>query len=131
MPDKGPHILPRDIAKLAYEAGWIDADRLLVAVSVCIAESNGYTHARHTNADGSIDRGLWQINSSHTDITDAQADDPVRATAFARNLYEAHNNTFTPWAAFTNLAYRGPRAMPYAAQGIANFLLVKHGLPIV
>src|SRR5487761_1554445 len=35
----------------------------LLAISQ--AESSGYEKACHTNSDGSIDRGLWQINSSH------------------------------------------------------------------
>lgn len=128
----GPHLLPRQIAKLAYEAGFIDADKLFIMTAIAIAESNGYYHARHKNDDGSIDRGLMQINDkAHPDISDAEADDPVKAMAFARKIYEGRNNTFTAWSAFTNHAYLGPRAAPYAAQGIANFLLTRHGLPIV
>lgn len=127
---KGPHIQPREIARLCYQAGWTDADRLLIAVSVCLGEGNGYTHARHTNDDGSIDRGLWQINTIHHDISDDDCDDPVKATAYARKLYEGHSNTFAPWAAFTGGAYRGPRAMGYAFDGVANFLRVKHGFPV-
>ena len=131
MPES-PHLLPREIAKLCYNAKWIDADRLFIAVAVCIAESNGYTEATHVNADGSTDRGLWQINNkAHPEMTDADCFDPVKATAYARKVYEGRSNTFTAWAAFNNGAYLGPRAAPYAAQGIANFLLTRHGLPIV
>lgn len=128
----GPHLLPRQIAKLAYESGFIDADKLFIMTAITIAESNGYSKARHTNPDGSIDRGLLQINDrAHPDISDIEADDPVKAMAWARKIYEGRNHTFTAWSAYTNLAYLGPRAASYAAQGVANFLLVKHGLPIV
>jgi hypothetical protein len=127
----GPHIKPRDIAKLCYEADWIDADRLVVAVAVCLAEGNGYTTARHVNGDGSVDRGLWQINDrAHPSMTDAECDDPKKATAYARKLYEERSNTFGAWSAFTNGAYRGPRALGYAFDGVANFLRVKHGYPV-
>lgn len=125
------HLRPRDIAALCYRAGWIDADKLLTAISVCIAESNGYPDARHVNPDGSIDRGLWQINDrSHSGVSDAEAYDPIQATAYARQLYEDHSNSFRAWAAYTNGAYRGPRAMGYAFDGIANFLRVRHGFPV-
>lgn len=33
--------------------------------SIALAESGGYTQAHHTNADGTVDQGLWQINSSN------------------------------------------------------------------
>lgn len=129
--DKGEHLLPRELAKLCYNAGWIDADKLLIAVSVAIAEGNGYTRATHVNSDGSVDRGIWQINSkAHPTMSEADCFDPVKATAYARKLYEGRNNTFTAWAAYTNGAYRGTRAMGYAFDGIANFLRIKHGYPL-
>src|SRR4051812_45562916 len=106
----GPHLLPRELAKLCYEAGWIDADKLLIAVSICIAEGNGYVQARHVNSDGSIDRGIWQINDkAHPDISDADAYDPVKATAWARKLYETRGNTFNAWTAYNNGAYKDSR----------------------
>lgn len=116
---------------MCYNAGWTNADKLLLAVSICLAESNGYTHARHTNPDGSIDRGLWQINDqAHSDITDADADDPIKATAWARKIYEGRSEGFSSWAAYTNGAYKGPRAMGYALDGVRNYLAEKHGFPV-
>lgn len=130
MPD-GPHLLPREIAKLTYEAGWKDAEKLLIAVSVCIAESNGYVRARHNNADGSIDRGLWQINNlAHPGVSDSEADNPVWATRYARQLYESRGHTFNAWAAYTNGAWKGERALGHAFDGVANFLREKYGYPV-
>lgn len=133
----GPHLLPRELAKLCYEAGWIDAQRLLESVSIIQAESNGYVirrgpvHADGTigNADGSIDRGLWAINSfAHANISDADCDNPVKATAYARKLYL--DSGWRSWSSFANGQYKQAHAMGYAAPGISNFLLLKNGLLI-
>lgn len=62
--------LIRSIAK-SYE---VDPD---LAVRVAKCESGLKTNARNVNATGSVDRGLYQINSYwHPDVSDAQADDP-------------------------------------------------------
>ncbi len=125
------HLYARDIAKLAYEAGWTDADKLLVAVSVCIAESNGYADRTHVNDAGSIDRGLWQINDRwHPEVTDAQAFDPVFATTFARGLYRDRSYSFRAWNAYNDGSYKGERAMGYALNGVRNFLAAKYGFPV-
>jgi len=106
-------------------------------VSIIIAESNGYEKRRGPvqpdgtigNPDGSVDRGLWQINSkAHPDISDADCDDAVKATAHARKMYLA--NRWGSWSSFANLQYRGPKAMGYAFDGVANFLRIKNGFPI-
>lgn len=48
------------------------------------AESGGNPAAEHVNANGSIDRGLVQINSAaHPEISDAQARNPHFAVAWA------------------------------------------------
>lgn len=36
-----------------------------MAAAIAMAESNGNSQVTHTNTNGSIDRGLWQINSSN------------------------------------------------------------------
>jgi hypothetical protein len=129
--DKGRHLLPREIAALCYAAGWTDADKLLIAVSVCLAEGNGYEGARHVNTDGSIDRGLWQINDrAHPSVSDEAAYDAKRATLIARGVYIARGATFNAWSAYQNGSYKGPRAMGYAFDGVANFLREKHGFPV-
>lgn len=136
---RGKHFQPREIAALCYEMGWTDAQKLLEAVSVCIAESNGYEKRRgpvHAdgsvgNPDGSVDRGLWAINDkAHPSITDAMADDARQATAIARQIYKDRSYTFRAWASFTNGQYKGSRAMGYAFDGVANFLRLKNGFPL-
>lgn len=130
-PEWGKHFLPRELAKLCYQAGWTDAKRLAVAVAVCIAESNGYEHRTNHNPDGSIDRGLWQINDrAYPNVTDEMAFDAVKATRFARQIYVGRNNQFTAWSAFNNGQYKGERALGYACTGVGNFLLAENGFKV-
>ena len=60
-----------DVAVLVLQRHFADP---FVAVPVEWAEAGGNADAKHGNTDGSIDRGLWQINSRwHPQVTDAQA----------------------------------------------------------
>jgi len=139
MYDKGRLLLPREIARICYKAGWIDALRLVDAVAVVLAESNGYAKRRgpehivngvltYGNTDGSYDRGMWQINTVHKDISDAATDDPVKATAYARKLYL--DRGFRPWAAYTSGRYKNERTFVYAIDGVRNFLAETNGMPL-
>lgn len=53
------------ITQWAYNAGFT-GDNLPIAVAVAYAESSGNTSATHHNRNGTVDYGLWQINSSHS-----------------------------------------------------------------
>lgn len=129
--DKGRHLLPREIARLCFDAGWTHADNLLIAVAVCIAEGNGYERALNVNTNGSRDRGIWQINDyAHPTVSDEAAFSPVRATLVARGIYMARGSSFRAWAAYTNGAWKGPRALGYAFDGVANMLRERHGYPV-
>ena len=67
------------IRKIAKEEG-VDED---LAVRVARAESALNPKARCVNGKGSIDRGLYQINSFyHPEVTDEEADDPEFAIRF-------------------------------------------------
>lgn len=119
---KGHQLQPREIAKLCYEAGWQDAQVLAVAVSVCLAESQGYDHALNVNPDGSRDRGIWQLNDVHKAITDAIAYDPARATTAAFRLYAARQSSFYDWAAYTSGVFLHDSYLGRACVGVANYL---------
>lgn len=133
-PEWGNRYLPREIAKLCYQAGWIDAQRLVVAVAIVLAESNGYEKRWHDNiaeTTGQItsrDRGLWMLNDvAFPKATDIIAYDAVAATRYARQVYVGRGNKFTAWAAFNNGSYKGERALGYAFDGVANFLRLQNG----
>ena len=119
---KGHQWQPREIARWAYDAGWQDAETLAVAVCVCLAESQGYDHALNINPDGSQDRGIWQLNSIHKDITDEIAYDPKRATDAAFKLYVSAGSSFEDWAAYKSKVYLHDSYLGRACVGVANFL---------
>lgn len=55
---------PGQLADLWVKAGGNPKSKYLAA-AVAMAESGGYPNATNTNTNGTIDRGLWQINSIH------------------------------------------------------------------
>ncbi len=118
---RGKQWQPREIAEWAYDAGWHDAKDLVTAVCVCLAESQGYDHAINVNPDGSRDRGIWQLNSIHSKITDQVAYDPIAATDEAFKLWDARGN-FGDWAAYTSGVWKHDSYLGRAAVGVANHL---------
>lgn len=116
----GTQLEPWYIQKLIYEAGWNDLFSALVSGMVCLAESQGFTRAIHVNLDGTEDRGIWQLNSIHKDITDDIAYDPVEATAWAFKLWTARNG-WEDWAAYTTGVYLHDTYLGKAARGLGNY----------
>jgi len=72
------------------------------AVAIMSAESARITNAEHLNNNGSIDRGLFQINSVHGE---ASTFDPVKNAGYAFRLSQGGKN-WTAWAAYNNGAYQ-------------------------
>lgn len=90
MPTPKPETPALDvmIQKIAIEENVDPA----LAVRVAKAESNLNPNAKNVNTDGSIDRGLFQINSKwHPDVTDAQAYDPEFSARFFAKAVKAGN----------------------------------------
>lgn len=87
---------PDQIAELVTRYGF--ADRR-TAIAVVLGESGGRTDAiNRGNSDGSIDRGLWQINSVHSaSIAPAEMFDVEASTAFALRL-SSGGTDFNPWS---------------------------------
>lgn len=95
-----------DLARLLAQAGFTSGTAAATGLSVVAAESGRDPAARHVNDDGSVDRGLWQINDrAHPDVTDDEAYDPWLSTK-AAFLISKGGTSFHPWAAFTNGAYQ-------------------------
>ena len=59
------------------------------ALAICTAESSGNPNATHYNSNGSIDRGLMQINSVHDYMVASPNDfyDPATNIATAYKIY--------------------------------------------
>lgn len=101
----------------ASQAGFI-GNSLDTIVAIAQAESSLNTSAQHTNSDGSIDRGILQINSRyHSEVSDSCAYDAT--CAFGQGYRISNKGTnFHPWATYTSGAYL--RYMPTGSQGLAS-----------
>ncbi len=72
------------------------------AEAVAMAESGGYKYARDRDRNGSVDRGLWQINSIHGHWSSYNVLTNARgARAISRN---GHN--WRPWVTYDTGAFR-------------------------
>lgn len=91
----------QQIAGYAQAAGFT-GQGLTWAVAVALAESGGNAAAQHTNTNGSVDRGLWQINSrAHPEVSSAQAFDPAQAARAAFTISKG-GTSWTPWTTAKN-----------------------------
>jgi Lysozyme like domain len=110
----GRHYSAVRIARVAKRTGFRGRG-WVISVAVALAESGGWTRARHVNLDCSVDRGLWQINSYwHREVSDRQAFKPRRAARAAYRI-SAGGGDWTPWTTYDNGAYRAQMAQARAA----------------
>jgi len=91
-------------AQLARAAGFPD-NEIARAVAISIAENiAGDPTATHVNTDGSIDTGLWQINSVHG-IPSSQLKDPTANAAAAFKIWSDAGRSWSPWSTFKSGKY--------------------------
>jgi Lysozyme like domain len=96
----------RQVAAAVYGGGFRGSE-LPTAVAVALAESGGDPHITHRNSNGSVDYGLMQINSIHSQILAAgRWDDPTSNAKMGYQIYVDAGKKFTPWNAYKNLRYR-------------------------
>jgi hypothetical protein len=115
------------IAGYAAGAGF-SGDDIRIAVAIAKAESGGNPGAKNDtmNRNGSIDYGLFQINSVHASLL-AGKDwaDPAQNAAMAFSVFRDAGSKWTPWATFNSGSYQrymtGPLtpAVPGAPGGAA------------
>lgn len=108
MPLAGEQLTLKEALALCWVVGF-RGPHLIDAVAVMCAESGRYTLAWHDNLDAndevtSVDRGLFQINTIHASLSDAEAYDPLQNAAFAFQLSE-QGTDFSPWAAYNSGAH--------------------------
>lgn len=91
------------IAGYAKGAGF-PANEIATAVAIALAESNGRTDAiNRNNSNGSVDRGLWQINSVH----DKLPGDRFNPADNARLAYQIwKNGGWRAWSTYKSGRYR-------------------------
>lgn len=104
------------VAGLVKKAGFPAADQASM-VAIIKAESGNNTTATHKNANGSIDRGLAQINSVHSQFdANRLLSDPQYNVNAAYSIFKGQG--LSAWATYTSGAYK--KYLNEARSGVAN-----------
>jgi hypothetical protein len=100
-------------AHAAHHVGYRTRQRLVMAVAVGMAESHCRTFVRHWSRptpgcpNGSLDRGMWQINDCyHREVSSRCAHNALCSARVAYRI-SRHGRDWRPWAAYQNGSYRG------------------------
>jgi hypothetical protein len=101
-----------EIGTFAAKAGF-SGTSLAMAVAVALAESNGNPDATDLDHNGTVDRGLWQINSVHTQFSAACDYDPLCAAEAAFSV-SAAGTDWEPW-----VTYQHGAEIPFLPEAIA------------
>jgi surface antigen len=109
------------VQKIAAGAGFT-GNNLNIAVAIAQAESGFRADATNTNKDGSIDRGLWQINSVHTEYIPTLLLADTAYNASAAWTISRNGTNWTPWSTYTSGAYK-----KFLAAGVPTAATVKAG----
>lgn len=120
-PGSGDQGLPTSGTLTPYEIGsyWYSAlapsltdpgsgamfQSMTIAIAVALAESGGKTDATNQNSNGSIDRGLWQINSVHSQYNASQLFQPAYNAMAAVQISNLGTN-WQPWTTYNTGAYQ-------------------------
>ena len=74
------------------------------ARAVCLSESNGNSNAYNVNTNGTVDKGIMQINSCHADlIGDKDLYDPQVNMDIAYQIYRGSG--WRAWSSYNSGAY--------------------------
>jgi len=96
----------KDIGALAYNTGWRGED-VDIAVAVARAESGWNPRATNKNSNGSVDYGLFQINSIHAAIlAGGNWADPEDNAKMAFKVWEDAGGKWGPWVTYWSGTYK-------------------------
>lgn len=112
-----------DVARAAHAAGFPDS-QLVTAVAIAWAESSFDETASHRNSNGSVDYGLWQINTVHgyPELQSGAWRDPAVNAQLAYRVYTAQGwnawSTHKPTdpVGYTRYQTAIPAAVAYVTQ---------------
>jgi hypothetical protein len=105
---------PRQIYALARDAGFT-AGQGVTMTAIALAESGGDTAVTHRNTNGSLDVGLWQINSIHG-YSESAMKDPFQNAKAAKAIHAKQG--YNAWTVFKSGAYN--RQLPAALSGVPS-----------
>ena len=116
-----PFFTMKEVAQIAVNNGFptTDQNNLITCVAICWGESGGNSDSvNNSNSDGSIDRGLWQINSVHDGMRPGENRfDPNVNAKLMMDLSNGGTN-WQPWVAYTSGQYE--KHIPAATAAIAG-----------
>ena len=73
-----------------------------MAIAIAKAESGLRCEAVNVNRGGSVDKGVFQLNSVHT--AKGNLDDCLEGIKIAKVIYDRQG--WSPWVAYTNKSYK-------------------------
>jgi hypothetical protein len=101
-----PRSLEHTFKKSEIEAMWIASggpkDQAEIAAAIALAESGGAPKQESRNSNGSIDRGLFQINSVHGKCSTTNITENVKC---AVKIYK-ESKGWAPWTTYKTGAYK-------------------------
>jgi hypothetical protein len=100
VPSAVPNFTIAQIGAVAEAAGF-RGSALVMAIAVALAESGGDPTATDHDQNGTVDRGLWQINSVHSQFSAACDYDPRCAAGAAFSISSGGTN-WQPWVTYEN-----------------------------
>jgi hypothetical protein len=101
----GTILTASQISSYAQSAGF-RGQSLQIATAIALAESGGRVAAVNHDSDGSTDRGLWQINSIHSEYNaNRLLNDPAYNAQAAYQISSGGSNWY-PWTTYVNGAYQ-------------------------
>jgi hypothetical protein len=94
-----------DVARAALDAGFT-SEQALTAVQIAYHESGFSASATNRNTNGSIDYGLWQINSVHAfpELGNQQWKDPKVNARLAKQVYDKQG--WNAWSVYKTGKYQ-------------------------
>lgn len=100
-----PTLTIPQIAQLATNAGIPGGQPLYTCVAIALAESGGRTDATNANTNGTMDKGVWQINTVHDEKLPGQDrfDPNVNAQLMAQ--ISSNGTNWQPWSTYNSGAY--------------------------
>ena len=93
----------------ALTAAGFNAAEIPVGVAIGLAESSppGNTDSQHVNTDGSVDRGVWQINSINSDVIAREGGNPFDLYACARMARDIYlRQGWQAWSTYNSGKYK-------------------------
>lgn len=103
-----------DALRCAHPAHYVHfkRHRAVIAVAVGMGESYCTANARHRNPptqgcpNGSVDRGLWQLNSCYHPEVNRRCAYKANCNARATKHISDHGKDWTPWSVYNSGTYR-------------------------